>query len=378
MQPIRRVEAAPVRHVINFGDNRDSAMPQQLSILEPSSELDRLRETLGIAVPNIDTARAAAATFRQQLEGDLLGLTSEDASIVLFGSLAREEFTSGSDVDWTLLVDGIANPKHLEVALKTESFLERIGARGPGREGIFGNLAFSHEIIHQIGGEDDTNSNTTKRILLLLESRPLGRRDAFDRVLNQVLRRYIGEDARFLQASAQFHVPRFLLNDFARYWRTMAVDFAYKRRARAGEGFAIRNIKLRMSAKLIFVSGLLSCFSGHVLLSDPELSALICTPDAPSEFVRHLRRVFAQTPLEIVASVINRYEHLRPVGVQLFSAYDAFLGVLRDDKRRAHLENLKPEAENGDDIYQELRRASHSFRDAVQTLFFDEGSGLNQ
>jgi predicted nucleotidyltransferase len=353
-------------------------MPQQLPILEPPSELDRLRETLGIEFPNIDGARAKARAFRQQVESGLYGLTSEDTSIVLFGSLAREEFTSRSDVDWTVLVDGIANPKHFDVALKTERFLKSLGAKGPGREGIFGKLAFSHEIIHQIGGEDDTNSNTTKRILLVLESRPVGRRDAFDRVLNHVLSRYIGEDARFLQEPAQFHVPRFLLNDFARYWRTMAVDFAYKRRIRAGEGFAIRNIKLRMSRKLIFISGLLACFSGHVLLPAPELSALIRTADAPYEFVRHLRRVFAQTPLEIVASVINRHEHLRPIGVKLFSAYDVFIGVLRDEQKRAHLERLSPEAEDRDSIYQGLRHASHEFRDAVLDLFFDEGTILSQ
>lgn len=353
-------------------------MPEQMSILEPPSELDRLRETLGIDLPNIDCARAEAGAFRQQLESALYGLTSEDTSIVVFGSLARDEFTSGSDVDWTVLIDARANPKHLDIALETERAVSTLRAKAPGREKIFGKLAFSHEIIHQIGGEDDTNSNTTKRILLVLESRPLGRRDAFDRVFNQVLRRYIGEDARFLQAAAQFHVPRFLLNDFARYWRTMAVDFAYKRRTRGGEGFAIRNIKLRMSRKLIFVSGLLACFSGHILLSAPELSALIRTPDPHSEFVHHLRRVFAKTPLEIVASVINRHEDLWPIGVKLFSAYDAFLGVLRDDQKRAHLENLKPEAEDGDSIYQELHQASHEFRDAVLSLFFHEGAGLNQ
>jgi hypothetical protein len=31
----------------------------------------------------------------------------------------------------------------------------------------------SHDIVHEIGGEDDTNSNTTRRVLLLLESNPL-------------------------------------------------------------------------------------------------------------------------------------------------------------------------------------------------------------
>lgn len=41
---------------------------------------------------------------------------SDTLSIVLFGSLARGEFNKGSDVDWTLLVDGQANPDHFATA----------------------------------------------------------------------------------------------------------------------------------------------------------------------------------------------------------------------------------------------------------------------
>jgi hypothetical protein len=52
--------------------------------------------------------------------------------------------------------------------------LENLSAKEVGREGLFGSMAFSHDLVHQIGGEDDTNRNTTRRILLLLESKVIG------------------------------------------------------------------------------------------------------------------------------------------------------------------------------------------------------------
>jgi hypothetical protein len=41
---------------------------------------------------------------------------SEDRSVVAFGSVRRDEWTSGSDLDWTLLIDGTADPAHLLIA----------------------------------------------------------------------------------------------------------------------------------------------------------------------------------------------------------------------------------------------------------------------
>jgi len=77
---------------------------------------------------------------------------SEDTSLVVFGSLARGEWTSGSDLDWTYLIDGQANSDHPRIAQKINR-LVRERFTGPGATGTFGNLAFSHELIHQIGGQ---------------------------------------------------------------------------------------------------------------------------------------------------------------------------------------------------------------------------------
>jgi hypothetical protein len=206
----------------------------------------------------------------------------------------------------------------------------------------------------------------------------VSRREAYDRVLNQVLARYVEEDARFLEADAKAHVPRFLLNDFARYWRTMAVDFAYKRRTRGGEGAVLRNLKLRMSRKLIFVSGLLACFSFDLLLNPAEREAVLKSVLPTSEFVRHLRRLLSQTPLEILARVINHFPHRSVPGVKLFAAYDHFLGSLSDKTVRDHLKTLRPGREAEDNTYRDLQRTSHEFRDHLLELFFDEKSGLAQ
>ena len=336
------------------------------------SRLSLLESRLGANWQHINSAREMARATRARLQSDLAGIDSEDTSIVIFGSLARDEFTEGSDIDWTLLLDGSADPTHLALARKIKEAVDKIAEKQPGREGTFGNMAFSHEIIHQIGGEDDTNRNTTLRNLILLESDVVGRSEAYERIFKAVLQRYILEDVGFCRGSAQYQVPRFLLNDFARYWRTMAVDFAYKQRSRFGEGWALRNIKLRMSRKLIYVSGLLTCFSFH-LGFDERLGPLRCQGlTGPQECIERLRTLLRYSPLEILATtLLMRYEHLEPTARKLLNAYDAFLGMLADKETREHLDKLPPDADQSDAVYQEARSISHDFRDGLIELFFD-------
>jgi hypothetical protein len=210
-----------------------------MTIDNPIAELER---ATGSTWPAIARAAAAAVAKRTALVDEITAskLVPPDSTFVMFGSLARNEVTIGSDLDWTLLVDGQCDTRHVQVTQAISALVTRSN-KGPGPTALFGTMAFSHELVHQIGGDADTNRNTTRRVLLLLESRGMVDDDRVrDRVLRNILKRYLQEDRGYdALHDWKIRVPRFLLNDIVRFWRTMAVDYAAKRRDRPGGGWAI-------------------------------------------------------------------------------------------------------------------------------------------
>lgn len=327
-------------------------------------------QRLGREWPSIASARRGAIQTKASLDAALGEFTSEDTSVVIFGSLARQEMTSGSDLDWVLLVDGSASSEHLDAALAIEDRLANKKVRGPGASATFGGLVFSHDLINYIGGEDDSNRNLTLRMLLLLESTPVGRIDAHNRVVNNILRRYIVEDFGFMHDHNPMNVPRFLQNDIARYWRTLAVDFAYKRRQRAGRGWALRTAKLRLSRKLTYASGLLMCYSCAL---DPVLGLTTASETtATLQFITHLGRYARASPLDVFADLFLARDPLLTTGGELFDAYDGFLALLDDPVKRKRLDELKVDQVADDPIYQQVRTFGHRFQHALNEIFFSE------
>ena len=144
----------------------------------------------------------------------------------------------------------------------------------------------------------------------------------------------------------------------------MAVDYANKYRARAGEKWALRNIKLRMSRKLLFVSGFFMCISWNLARHGSIDENLL-----PQELVRHLQTWTQRSPLESLATIIEQYAP--PLCDPVFDSYDAFLQLLGDGKKRKALEELAPEAAYKDEVFLEARRVSSRFDDALIKLLFE-------
>ena len=342
------------------------------------SNITDLAQRLKADWPNLrrasQNAEATLATFTAAVKD----VTASDASIVVFGSLARFELTPGSDIDWTLLLDGPSDPRHHHVSRRIASAVKDLTPKNVGQEGTFGSLVSSHDLVNYIGGEGDTNSNTTRRNLLLLESRSIGNDEAYNRVKRNLLQRYLSEDSGLWREEVKNKLPHFLLNDISRYWRTMTVDYAYKERTRGGSGIPLRNIKLGLSRKLIFVTGLLACYTCHLDFEDNAAREKFYSQQNTAGLVARLHETLKMSPLELVASVLGRFDEHTKATRTLFDTYDRFIGMLLDDDMRKHLEGLHSDNCAEDKTYQAARSLRREFQHALSDIFLEKTSLLGQ
>lgn len=341
-------------------------MPQ----LAPFDFVFALEHKLGASWPELHNTHARTLKLCEELDAATSSAQDADSSIVAFGSVARFEVTDASDIDWVLLINGQADLAHQRRAQAIAKAVGGLAKKDVGQEGTFGKMAFSHDVVQYIGGGEDTNANFTRRMLLLLESRPIGRRVAYDAVVRVILERYLTGDHGWVLGRAAHGVPRFLLNDIVRYWRTIAVDYAYKQWTRDSRGWALRSAKLRLSRKLIYASGLLCCFgfADETWVSDTSLGQ----DDRKLRGLDHLLPLFAQTPLDRLAAAFNKSTGLDDFARQAFDAYDAFLGILSREEERQHLGALESSTSDKDPLWGCVRDLGVKFQESLDALFLDD------
>lgn len=339
--------------------------------------VEQLRRRVDATWPNIEEAERRTLALRQRLS-ELEIFSSGDASLVVFGSVGRGEVTEDSDIDWTLLVDGPSDPNHAHLVAQIRGRLRQLELEAPGRTETFGVMAFSHELVHHIAGTQDTNQNLTRRLLLLFESFAVTAPLVRERVIRNVLDRYVTHEVLAPHATAPRHViPHFLLNDVVRYWRTMASDFAAKMWERQNEGWGLRNIKLRFSRKLIFIAGLLACFSFEL---DPpaDKDSIRADPEnLPSALASHIFSRLATPPLDALAAALLLHGD-NSIARNIFDAYDQFLGILLNPEQRAELTHLPIDQALQSKVWIAARDASRIFRDGVEELFLKKPGLLSE
>lgn len=335
-----------------------------------ATALETLERRLGKNWTAIRAERERTEEVIGRLFVALADLHDANCSVVVTGSLGRAEATEGSDADWVLLVDGPSDPEHAMLAREIEKRVREIVPKEAGPTGTFGDIVASHELVHYIAGTRDSNENLTRRILLLSESRALTNPVVRERVIRNILARYVLHDRSVRSRSGRRQVvPHFLLNDVVRYWRTMASDYASKMWERSRQGWGIRNVKLRFSRKLLFIWGLLAAFAGD-LFAPAELHRVENDEQYLLMLADLIRSQTDVSPLELLARVVLEADD-NDVADDIFSSYDQFLQALADTDARTKLEAVRFEDALDDPTYAELRDVSQSFRRGVTRLFFD-------
>lgn len=301
-----------------------------------------------------------ASNFSRKLVDDSRQFLADKLSpdlpvdVVVFGSIAREEASTASDLDYLVITHGLLDDPGAGVQEVIEALEQlrddELGLEAPGGTGIFGKLVAAPDLVERVGLEDDTNPHHTRRILLLTESVSILSEDRHEQLLRAIVRRYLAD-----YGDPKPGVPRFLLNDVLRYWRTLAVDYQAKQWGQRAPEWGLRYLKLIISRKLMIASTVVSLFLCEEATDDYFVEQFTIPPIARFCQVRHLldgsQDEHLRTVLRVAADFVNALEDPD------FRDEAKFVRARRD---------IDPHSRFG-----EMQEQARSLQTALEGIFFD-------
>jgi hypothetical protein len=303
----------------------------------------------------------AAADWTQralaQITGRLHEMVPPDdlpLDVVVLGSLGRREASRQSDMDYLVLAHGLpSSVKQTRQLLgAVEALRVELSFGEPGVTGMFGEVVAAPDLTERIGLEGDTNESHSRRILLLEESVSVFKPNLHDGLLAAILERYLAD-----YPEPKKGVPRFLLNDILRYWRTISVDYQAKRWRQPGdEKWGLRYLKLLISRKLGFAGTLTSLF--------------LCEEAT----VPYFQEQFRQAPLERLAQLAPHLTEDATMDAlrEVFLIAENFAAALGDDNFRREVRSItSPYDVTETSAFAEMRDDGRRLQKCLEVVFFD-------
>lgn len=279
-------------------------------------------------------------------------LSANVETIAVAGSFGRLEASRESDVDYIMVV---SDPQHSSISRDKETLQEAIKSYGvspPNKSGVFFQPRSRSQLIEPIGKADEKLDELGKRMLLLLESRPIYRADRFDELLNELFGKY----SEYVIADPDKEFA-FLANDLMRYFRFICVNYQANF-WRQNEKWALRNLKLRHS-RIVMYSGLL------FLLGEASKH------NGPAK-VDAVRNHLSHTPLERLAWVYDE-NHDRGF-FRILGLYNLFVSRLSDSVWRGQLKDVGYEGRYSVAAFAEMKANSDAFiAEFVRFIFARRG-----
>jgi predicted nucleotidyltransferase len=293
---------------------------------------------------HIDEAKRFSDLKLKSLRAQISGIVPSNELVITCGSYARREASEASDLDYYNVISDSSAEEHSQWSSDLRALIAREVGKLPSAQGAFATNIQKQELLENYGGNDDSNETITRRMLYLLEGEYLTNEAEFRRIRRQIIERYVNN------TPSDHQIAFYLLNDVVRYWRTMAVDYADKTYgARNPKPWAIRNIKLIFSRKLIYASGLFS---------------IALTADRTKERkIEILDDLFSRTPIERIKYVCGEGQSRR-----LLELYDVFLCHMKDPETRSQLDRLEQDDRFANKWFRDIKNEGHYFSRELMTL----------
>lgn len=342
---------------------------------ELPDEIERVADAHDIT---LTAMRETASATHRELRDFRTDLATTEAladgmDVILTGSFARGDASPDSDCDFLVLVSGV--PEHqfiTDLLAEMRRLIRERQINEPGTQGVFGDFVLTTELLARIGLESDTNTNTTRRLLLLFESISIGNDHVRQQAIEDVLHRYCYDYHPAVRSpNTSFTVPRFLLNDLARYWRTVCVDFGAKQWRSGRQDWYLRYAKLITTRKILFAGSLMTVFLAASL---PVRSG----GDGYESLIQHFRKHSNMTPMARLLSSYDIAEaRSQEALASVLRAYEDFAGLMLRRSSRTLLKSGNV-ADTADvritQLRQQVEEIGAHVQSALEQIFFQDSS----